>query len=198
VLLNLNLHFSDRTILKYLYASDQYLSGIAAIRKLFNDYKRINVIMFYTLEDLMRYIGQIVPTWVIATNFGRSILVLDYEIWKSRQCGNLSQIILHELVHVIVCKYKVEVPIWLNEGLAQYLAGQLDTGPVRHREFLIHNIYDLNYLNTDVYAVSGWIITKFINTYGLPAIIARIPEVIDFRTDVFFGEKNIKSLLARN
>jgi hypothetical protein len=196
--LDLNLHFSDRAILKYFYDSDQYLSRIVDIRKLFNYQKRINIINFYKFEDLGRYLGWTVPEWVVATSLGRNILVLDYEIWKARQWGSVNQIILHELVHVILSNYKVKVPLWLNEGLALYLAGQWDDGQVKREGFVIKNIYDLNYNNTDVYAVSGGIVAKLINIYGLAAIIARIPEVVDFRSDVFFGEKSISSLLAQN
>jgi hypothetical protein len=189
-----NLYFSEPAILKYLDIGEQHLDEIVSLRRLFKYYRRVNLLMFSTLNDLIGYLDRVVPAWAIATYNENNILILDYQLWKARQVGPFTQIILHELVHVIVSSLAVKVPLWLNEGLAQYLAGQLDMVPIISEKIATTNIYDLNHEHKYLYDLSGWMVANLINTYGLAAVISRIPQVVDFRSDAIFGEKNINGL----
>lgn len=190
---DLNLHFTDQAILKYLYSP--HLDVIANIRRLFNYTKRIDIIMFEKLDDLRCYLGHKVPPWVVATNRNAQILVLDYEVWKARRYGNINQIIIHELVHVIIGNYKVKVPLWLNEGLAQYLAGQLGVVQVADLKIAIKDLYELNYQHRNFYGVSGEVILRLIAEYGLQTVVARIPKVNDYWEDDLFGVANLNYLI---
>jgi hypothetical protein len=192
---DLNLHFSDRSILKYLYTPVHYLNVIANIRKLFSNHKRIDILVFAALAELRHYLGHPVPAWVIAANVDNTILILDYELWKMRKYGNINQVIIHEMVHVILGDYKVTVPLWLNEGLAQYLAGQLDEGVAQRKPLGAQNIYELNYHHEGLYGLSGRIVQKLIARYGLQTVISRLPQVADYRGDALFGTANIDDLL---
>jgi hypothetical protein len=189
-----NLHFAELALLKHWDTQKQGLDQIVNLRRLFNYYRRVNLIMFSTLDDLRRYLGRAVPGWVIAACIENNILFLDYKVWKTREAGTLTQIILHEMVHVILGSFKGKVPIWLNEGLAQYLAGQCAITPINGNDLVDSDIYNLNYNNSQLYDCSGRIVANLINTYGLAVVISRISKVTDFREDALFGEKNIHSL----
>jgi hypothetical protein len=192
---DLNLHFSDRSILKYLYTPVQYLNVIANIRELFTNYKRIDILVFAGLGELRKYLGHPVPAWVIAANLDNAILILDYELWKMRKYGNINQIIIHEMVHVILGNYKVPVPLWLNEGLAQYLAGQLDERVMQRKPPGAQSVYELNYHHEGLYSLSGRIVQKLIARYGLQTVISRLPQVADYRRDALFGAANVDDLI---
>jgi hypothetical protein len=193
--LDLNLHFSDRAVLKYLYSPKQYLNVIANIRKLFDNYQRIDIFVFPGLSELIKYIGHPVPAWVIAANFGNAILLLDYEIWKKRKCGNVNQIIIHEMIHVLIGNFKAKVPVWLDEGLAQYLAGQLDDGVIHQEVLWVKSIYELNYGHKYFYYLSGWVVKQLIGQHGLHAVISRMAKVADYFGDELFGAANINDLI---
>jgi hypothetical protein len=190
-----NLHFTEPAFLKYWNTQKPGLDEIVNLRRLFNYYRRVNLIMFPKPDDLRRYLGRAVPGWVIAACIENNILILDYEVWKTRQAETLTQIIIHEMVHVILGSFKVKVPIWLNEGLAQYLAGQRDTAPLVGSDIVDADVYNLNYNHSQLYDCSRRIVTNLINTYGLAAVISKISKVKDFRGDALFGEKNINGLV---
>jgi hypothetical protein len=193
--MNLNLQFSNTKILEYLFSQFQWFDDIIYLRMFFEYYNKIVILMFDTCEELSKYINRKIPSWVIATHINNTILILDYEVWKSRNHGCFIQILTHEFVHVIISNRNKEVPMWLNEGLAVYFAKQLNDLEDINAKTFVDNIYNANYNFENFYNISGLIVQRIIEIYGIE-IILRIPKISDFETDKVFGIENLKMIYS--
>jgi hypothetical protein len=193
---NLNIHFSEPCLLRYLFSEKKWLDKVIKLREAFKYGKRINIVALDSIEELTNLIGIKVPEWVIGTYVGNCILMLDYELWKSRNLGTFAQIITHEFAHVIISDItKQKCPIWLNEGLALYFAEQYKTMYLSKTDSINDNIYELGYRDDCLYNISAKAVEKIIDKYGMEHVMQQLVGNVDFEQDEIFGIENMKRIL---
>jgi len=92
--------------------------------------QKIDVFIFKNLDAYHNAIGYPeFPTWAVGSAFGKTII----QMASPNHAGTTSytsmlQLIIHEFVHITEAwKTTGSLPIWLNEGVATYYAGQTTT-----------------------------------------------------------------------
>lgn len=131
--------------------------------------------------------------WVIGTIIGNSkILILSPEIWhKEAKMHNPdtepASLIKHELVHIYVKQIsnRKSIPVWLNEGLAVFLSGQLHQHKLSSKDSALffeltaeekdwHGIINSK---VDAYGVAGFFLEYLSREYSLEIIIKLIERI---------------------
>jgi len=76
-------------------------------------------------EEYFKYASRAVPEWSQAVAFPKENLVV-LKLKSAEEIKNSLKILLHELVHINLANHLLSrrIPVWLNEGLAQYLSGE--------------------------------------------------------------------------
>lgn len=98
-----------------------------------------------------------------------------------------ASLIRHELAHIYVARYSVparfRVPIWLNEGIAIYLSGQVKSQnqPKKLRGFL-KSKYD----PAAIYGESGFAVWYLVEEYGKRKLLKLLKSVPDVSSNKEF------------
>lgn len=190
--MDLQIGFSDIRILEYILSDDSCYQKIAYLRKLFNFYSKVNVLLFDSINEISTYLDLEVPSWIMGAYVNNTIIMLKYECWKDRGLGTFSQIMIHEFVHVIISKItKKRCPIWLNEGLAMFFADQQFYISENNKVTTISNLYKLDYNFGELYVISNRVTNRLIEIYGVDLIISRIRSIVNYKDDSILGLDNI-------
>ncbi|WP_069650318.1 hypothetical protein [Caloranaerobacter ferrireducens] len=192
----LKLSMKDLSSLPLLYKEKKYLIRISQLRQLFCYDKRINILVFDSLYQLANYVGSELPKWVIGTNFKNNVLILDYNIWKNRHTESFSQIVIHEMVHIIINEItRYRCPLWLNEGLAMFFANQINNESIIQKKNLASiSLLDLSYNDPNFYQISAYIVLLLIKRHGLEKIISKINYKTNFLQDEIIGVDCVKQI----
>jgi len=153
-----------------------------------NDFQQTNVVPIYMEEG----IGGV-------TESMKNRMVIPYD-------GSLEvfkHVIYHELVHVfindnlyggsIMSKIRnqsIQIPLWMNEGLAEYLAGDWDTNSdmwLRDISLNYEQIPTINNLNGYLAYRGGQSVWKFITTKWGDEVIGEIFDNIKYKRDLNKG-----------
>lgn len=156
--------------------------------------KKINVKVFPNLKSFhvaIKYPDA--PDWVVGSSIDDELLMVSplnpgsYHTYKS-----LMQVIVHEFAHVAVYYARGEkgsntLPSWLNEGYAQYEAGQIDEDI---RKLVKKSLIDktpptwtqldkasaMEFGQMNGYGLSVMIVEFLIDTYGIDKLVLLIKE----------------------
>jgi hypothetical protein len=84
-------------------------------------------------DDMERVLGHPVPAWACGVAKGtQGLVVLDVESLARSPLGSTRGVLIHELVHLVLHERFVNashgLPAWLEEGVAQVLAGTIHLG----------------------------------------------------------------------
>ena len=131
--------------------------------------------------------------WVVGSSIDDELLMVSplnpgsYHTYKS-----LMQVIVHEFTHVAVYYARGEkgintIPIWLNEGYAQYEAGQLNedirkyvkkslTGKTPPTWSQLENASAMEFGQMNGYGLSVMIVEFLVDTYGIDKLVLLIKE----------------------
>lgn len=84
----------------------------------------VTIILTRSRTEYETYASRGVPEWSQAVAFTREKLII-IKIETAEELKRSPEILLHELVHILVAERfpGVRLPVWLNEGIAQYLSG---------------------------------------------------------------------------
>tara|TARA_Y100001970_G_scaffold294366_1_gene451753 strand:+ start:81817 stop:84891 length:3075 start_codon:yes stop_codon:yes gene_type:complete len=160
-----------------------------------NEFQENTVIPFYMEEG----IGGV-------TTLVKNRMLIPYE----GSLKDFKHVIYHELVHVFIndgvyggsimaaLKNRVMIPLWMNEGLAEYLASDWNTNSdMWLRDLAIHSdqIPDIPYLGGMLAYRGGQSVWEFITTKWGDEIIAEIFYNIKFKKNV---NKGIEAALNIN
>lgn len=86
-----------------------------------------NIIISGSQKEFDGFTGNILPPWSEAsTDYGKSLIVLKSPLFSRSTGRDLEKTITHELTHFLIGAVidPGNVPRWVNEGLATYLAGE--------------------------------------------------------------------------
>ncbi len=133
------------------------------------------------------------PDWVVGSCIGDEILMVSpLNPGSVHTYESLMQVIVHEFVHIAVyyaCGNKVvaELPKWLNEGYAQYEAGQVNDHirnsvesslrknvPPTWTQLNTASAMEFGHMNG--YGLSVTIVEFLIDTYGFEKLVLLIKE----------------------
>lgn len=181
-------------LLAFIRTQEQLFTQIMELRKLFRFTSQVRIRLFTSIKELQHYLGYSVPSWVIGMIQGNSILIISPSCWINTGLGTIEQLIVHEFCHIAFRKVvKVPLPIWLDEGLAVNLSGQIET--IKFSGKVQKNVYHLSYLDEELYSDAGEAVRRLIQYYGLALLINRLLQVQSFLDDPIFGEDAMLKLL---
>lgn len=151
------------------------------VRRPFEFFSNISSIHFcielvYSRKEFDKVLGQKTETWVTAHSFGKKFIIFDpsaIERYTSHRRNEFTQIIAHETSHVLLKKLNTAFCIWMNEGLAQYIAGQSpkDSIHLDNRDYFIseclfkNSNYD-TFISKQGYEISYRLVQYLLRKYG--------------------------------
>lgn len=131
------------------------------------DIKDISFEIIYSRKEFNRKIRKNTPSWLVGFFSGHKIYLVSSNIIEKispHQKSDFKKILIHELCHYYNNKINKNMPIWINEGLALFLAGQKKKKPERlGQNFLIAKFFSKNinywsFIENDGYSISYWLI----------------------------------------
>lgn len=156
--------------------------------------KKINVKVFPDLKSFHAVIHYPdAPDWVVGSCIGDELLMVSpLNPGSVHSYESLMQVIVHEFVHIAVyyaCGNKVVtvLPKWLNEGYAQYEAGQINEHIRRSVESSLrekvpptwaqlNNASAMEFGHMNGYGLSVTIVEFLVVTYGIDKLVLLIKE----------------------
>jgi hypothetical protein len=162
--------------------------------------KKINVKVFPNVKSFHAAINYPdAPDWVVGSCIGYELfMVSPLNPGSVHTYESLMQVIVHEFVHIAVyyaCGNKVVtgLPKWLNEGYAQYEAGQVnehirksvesslrEKAPPTWTQLDTASAMEFGYMNG--YGLSVTIVEFLVVTYGIDKLVSLIKEPENIET----------------
>ena len=146
-----------------------------------NSNYRGRMVVYKTIERFQRaYLGIILSMlygdWANGAAYNDIVLVTSPENPGSQNTyDDTLEVILHEYVHTVVYQQNEMANIWLDEGVATYLAGQESKLSPKIPEFKAMQAEDLNsFLENDGYAFSYKYVEFLEKNYGSEKIVQLI------------------------
>lgn len=196
---DVNISVNNLMALDQLQNFSEWKKKVVSIREQFKFYAKVHIKWFDSVTELQQYVGVPIPPWVIGTTQKGSILIVNYELWRHKNLGTMEELITHEFIHLALQhKLKSPCPLWLNEGMAVYLSGQIGSLVSEDYESDSQDVYNLDYSNENFYVISGLAVKKLVDCYGLHTIINRLLLSGSFMYDSIFGEQPMNSLFEQN
>ncbi len=94
----------------------------------------VRVTVYADHEEFERAVGVELPEWSVGSGDVSGIKLQSPSSWSLERSGHspmhVCQIVVHEYTHFVTSNIAAELPKWLSEGLAVYLAIQNDEGRV--------------------------------------------------------------------
>jgi hypothetical protein len=146
------------------------------------------IVVFPSVEEFQRaYLGYFLSVaygdWVAGAMYEGQVLAASPENPGSEKSyGDILQILVHEYVHTWVFQINEMSNVWLDEGLASYLAGQKSTLPPELPGFDVFQKDDLGvFMDNDGNAIGYSYIAYLDAAYGSENIIQLI-QTNDYET----------------
>jgi hypothetical protein len=146
-----------------------------------NSNSKGRVIVYNTIERFQRaYLGRILSSvygdWAVGAAYQDAVLVTSPENPGSQHTyDDILEVVLHEYVHTVVYQQNEMANIWLDEGVATYLAGQESKLPPTVPGFEAMQAEDQNtFLENDGYAFSYKYVEFLERTYSSEKIVQLI------------------------
>lgn len=143
----------------------------------------INFELMYSRQEYNKRLGRETENWMSARVEDGVIIILDpdaLEKYSSHSRNEFPAIVVHELIHIFTQAINKPTLDWVNEGLAQYVAGQDSKRPIDPDDF---NYFLENHLVTNTgynvfishsgYRISFLLVSYMVEKYG-KSVITRI------------------------
>jgi hypothetical protein len=188
----------NKKLIVHLRRSGEFRKKISAMRRLFFFKDDVDAVVFPDKESVENELGRKLPDWFVGAAVAGKIFVIDYDIWKDKNPSNLWQIIVHELTHIIVSRMmEVKCPEWLNEGLALFFADQVCRSYSADIFDGGKDVYEMNRFDDNFYAMSGLIVAKLVELFGIGEIFCRMTDG-QLETDSILGKENVAKIIKEN
>lgn len=157
-----------------------------SIRKATHFFEYVNPLEFkieliYSREEFDKKIGSKTEDWVTAHSFKDSFIIFHpnaFERYTSHNKNEFYEIITHETAHILIKHKNPNFSMWLNEGIAQFIAGQKQKTRIKpeSKEYFMRNCLFKNsnydkFIKNEGYKISYKIVDYFIHKYGKGKII---------------------------
>lgn len=165
---------------------------IYEINKLFSvDKLLLHIIIMPTNSRLSKELAIDIPLWVTGVSCQPNII---YLVINKNTDDSIVKIFIHEYVHIVKASTFAGVcPMWLNEGLALYLADQIKSlGLVSLDDG--YSFYDTEEYDQNLYNSSGYMVLKLVEKYRIIKLVNHVKFYINFKDDDYVGLKNLKRM----
>ena len=175
------------------FIKEIYEDGIQSLSKFFGFTIKPVMIFVKDRKTINRLKNQETEDWVVGWVEGNRIFMLHRDSYETETSNTYNSkyygaTLKHEIVHVFHRNLsKNKMPLWLTEGIAIYLSGQVDMKePVDTlKEFLDIEKYDQG----NIYKESGFVIKKLIDKFGKEKLIELIKFTSVMKSKVEFLDK---------
>lgn len=137
--------------------------------------------LIYSREEFNKKIDSKTEDWVTAHSFKNSFIVFHPNCFRRYTCHDKNefyQIITHETAHILLKHINPKFCTWLNEGIAQFIAGQKQKARIKpeSKKYFIRNCLFKNsnydkFIKNEGYQIAYKIVDYFIHKYGKRKII---------------------------
>jgi len=151
---------------------------------------RFGVELIYSRKEFDKKIGYKTESWVTAHSFGSSFIIfspLGMEKYTSHNRNEFIQIITHETSHIMLKKLNTDFCTWMNEGIAQNIAGQkqkarIDSKNTNYflKESLFKNSNYEKFISRQGYEISYKLVRFLMTKYDKETIIRLLQVKYDF------------------
>jgi len=153
------------------------LSNFKKLKKFYKiNVSKINLELIYSRKEFNDKINRQTPRWMVGITFKNKIYLLSpfiIEKVSTHKKSELNKIITHELCHIFNNKINKNSLIWVDEGIALFLAKQKKKKDFKKAEwqffinnFLIKNIDFWSFVKYNGYKISYWTIKTSTNKIG--------------------------------
>lgn len=165
------------------------------VQHYFHYEKVTEVISFSNSKELSHYLGITMPSWIKGVGSSdKKIFLVIKEGWQDNTGGSIGEIFIHEYVHIAIENtFKGECPLWLNEGLALYFAGQIEKMDFSECQ-KDYDYYNASYLDPFFYIQCGYIVQKLMNLHQEKMLIKHVTHCLDFIGDSVLGVYALKCI----
>jgi len=152
--------------------------AIKIVEKFFDGRKTSFTIAFIKKREEMNkvhslYVGREVTTedWVCGGVYGDNTLyIIDVDVFEKITCYKKEVFfptLVHEMVHIFLKNlFNIHLPMWLEEGIAYFVAGQIKDRKPSLDEDLEKAHTEQEWLKTHPYISSGLFVRHLIDTFG--------------------------------
>ncbi len=102
------------------------------------DFLDIKVVVAKDHESMCTLIGKDRPKSGVTTNQDDTIYLYDPSLWKEDETGHtlvdLTESLIHQMVHLFFRRHTIKAPVWFEEGVAVYVGANLSFQK-REKEF---------------------------------------------------------------
>lgn len=169
--------------------------------KVMNEFTRVtwnrnmpNAKILNTREEIDQLRGMKTERWVKGFTHGTDVCVLSFDKMetvsdKKLTEGEYKNLVKHELCHLYYAMLtnNKRVPVWLIEGLAVFLSGQLESR-TRPEKFAVFLDYFSNG-GAGVYRETGFVVELLINKFGKDKIVQFVKEMKEVNSEEEVGGK---------
>lgn len=175
-------------------ASDRSVNGLIKVFR--NALKRLEIFykikisnliveLVYSRSEFEEKISyKSTPSWLVAISKKNKVFLMSPSIMEKESCHKkreINKIVTHELCHVFNKKINKNTLMWVDEGMAQFLAGQKRVRvpdekdlEIFYRNFFVKNVRLMEFSKNKGYEISYWIIktlSKVLKRDGLIELI---------------------------
>lgn len=110
------------------------IESVFSAKKIVEDYfyqnfPYIKVVVAKDHENMCSLIGKDRPKYGVTTNLDDTIYLYDPSLWKEEETGHtladLTESLIHQMVHVFFRRHAIKAPIWFEEGIAVFVGANL-------------------------------------------------------------------------
>lgn len=173
-------------ITKYLVSVKQEMESLFGIK-----IADPNIIFVASRKEIDELKGKKTESWLIGwVGKDGTIYILNpdvYEQESNHKIAHFWKALKHEYIHLYFeAAAGVNYPVWLNEGLAKYLAGQLAIEPTDENKMRV--FYYFRKFDSAAYHIGYFWVTFLIEKFGIEKILELVKSLKEGMTE----DRNIK------
>jgi len=152
--------------------------GVYSPLKFFNNIKniRFGIEVIYNRAEFNGKLGYKTEDWVTAHSFGDKFIIFSQnaiEEYTTHRKGEFIPIISHETSHIFLKKMSPQFSTWMNEGLAQNIAKQIQKQKIKQKNInhfvknsLFKNSNYSRFIEKQGYEISYKLVNYLLNRYS--------------------------------
>ncbi len=175
------------------FIKEIYEDGIRSLSDFFGFTVKPVLIFVKDRATINELKGEITKDWVVGWTKGNIIFMLDKDNYEKESSHKFDPsyygaTIKHEMVHVFYRKLSRNfMPLWLAEGIAIYLSGQIN---MKEQVGKFENFLDIErYDQGNIYRESGFVVKLLVEKFGKDKLIELIKFTSIMKSKAEFLEK---------
>ena len=180
---DIRIQLYDFNTTKVLWEQINIISDtLCLIRQKFQFRKRVIIKYYETKKAVEGELNIAIPEWVKAFSINNYIGVINMNEWKEND--NIKKILIHEFTHCAmraICK-KEEIPLWVDEGIAMYMAHQIEQTYLETEKLL--EITSSETILDNIYVYASDLMNRLVSKIGIETLIKLLKNERSFFWDL--------------